>query len=84
MGRIRRFESIEELKERFNEGKAKSEEITREAINGYIKKLKKLSCIRSYKNPENRKEKTIEMTYIGISFVLKHVFKTLIHDFENH
>jgi len=74
LSNIKSFESIEDLKESFNNKKKNDEQITRGAINGYIAKLKHMSAITLYKNPENKKEKRIEITYIGISFIINHIF----------
>ncbi len=73
---IKAYESIEDLKESFNKNRKSSEQITRGSINGYLKKLKSMSAIVLYKNPKNQKEKRIEISYIGISFVLNHLFNS--------
>ena len=49
-------------------------ELTRGSINGYLKKMKKLSLIKSSPNPENRKEKIIQITYLGIAYFLHELY----------
>ena len=71
---IKSFESIESLKESFNNKRKNDDQITRGSINGYIKKLKHMSAIILYKNPNNEKEKRIEITYLGISFIINYIF----------
>ena len=70
---IKFFESIEVLKDTFNNKRKNEEKITRGSINGYIKKLRHMSAITLYKNPENKKEMRIEITYIGISFMINYI-----------
>lgn len=71
---VKSFESIKDLKDKFNKRRKNGEQITRGSINGYIKKLKHMSAITLYNNPDNEKEKRIEITHIGISFIINHFF----------
>jgi len=71
---IRNFESIEDLRKAYGK-KIKNEEITRGSINGFIKKLKKISVLETMVNQETKIEKKIKITYIGIAFVLKYLFQ---------
>ncbi|MHA1491875.1 MAG: hypothetical protein ACTSRI_19755 [Promethearchaeota archaeon] len=75
LSNIKSFDSIEDLKEAFNNRRTINEKITRGSINGYIKKLKHISAITTRKNYDNMKEKIIEITYIGISFIINNIFK---------
>lgn len=74
LSHIKMFESIEDLKKALNNKRNNDEKITRGSINGYISKLKDMSAITINKNPMNKKKKRIEITYIGISFVINHIF----------
>lgn len=48
----------------------REESLTRGSINGYIQLLSKLSALRIYPNPDDKKEKAIEISYLGISYFL--------------
>jgi hypothetical protein len=71
---IKVYDSIESLKDRYNQQINKGKDITRGSINGYLNKLKKISAIETTINPENKLEKKIEITYLGISFVLNYIY----------
>lgn len=74
LSHIKLFESIEDLKNALNNKRKNDEKITRGSINGYLNKLKDMLAITINKNPENKKEKRIEITFIGISFVINYIF----------
>ncbi|MFW9949229.1 MAG: hypothetical protein ACFFKA_03765 [Candidatus Thorarchaeota archaeon] len=48
--------------------------ISRGAINGFIQKLEKISAVNLYPNPEDKKEKSIEISYLGIGYFLDTLF----------
>ena len=48
--------------------------LTRGSINGYIKKLQNLSTLEISPNPEDKKEKTITISYLGIAFFLQNLY----------
>jgi len=68
------FESIEETKGALNSlrGKA-SEPISRGAVNGFIKKLDRISALKII--PENQNKKKIAISYIGIAYFLQKLFE---------
>ena len=72
------YDSIEMLKNSYNERINKNKDITRGSINGYLKKLKKISAIETMVNPDNKIEKKIKITYLGIAFVLKYLWNNLL------
>lgn len=65
----RKYNSLESLKKAL-EGK-RNEKLSRGPINGYIQKLNKLSALYIYPNPNDKKEKTIEISYLGIAYFLQ-------------
>ena len=74
MSLIKSFDSIEDLKIAYGI-KINNQEITRGSINGYLKKLKKKSAIETMVNLESKIEKKIQITYLGITYVLNYLFK---------
>lgn len=75
---IKTYDSIEDLKNNYNERINRNKDITRGSINGYIKKLKKTSAIETMTNPDNKVEKIIKITFLGIAFVLNYLFNKFI------
>ena len=76
---VKGYDSIENLKNSYNERINKHRDITRGSINGYLNKLKKISAIETMVNPENKVEKVIKITYLGIAFVINHLFNNFLH-----
>jgi len=72
------YNSIEEIKLSLN--KQRGAKLTRGAINGYITKLNRISALVI--TPEDQNKKSITISYIGIAFFLKAIFK-LINDNRN-
>ena len=68
------YDSIEETRIALNKlrGKA-SENITRGAINGFIRKLDRISALQII--PENQNKKKIAISYIGIAYFLQKLFE---------
>ena len=73
--KIKKYNSLEQLKKTLEERKSSS--LTRGSINGYIKKLQKLSTLKIAPNPEDKKEKTITISYLGIAFFLQNLYNKL-------
>jgi len=69
----KKYQSLEEIKDAME--KVRNETISRGAINGFIQKLSKVSAINVYPNPEDKKEKSIEVSYFGIAYFLNSVFQ---------
>jgi len=68
-----KYSSIEKLTNVFNIKKKKN--IGRGTINGYIQQLKKKSLLNLNVNPDNKKEKLIEISYLGIAYFLNELYK---------
>ena len=69
----KRYDSLEAIKDAL-EGKRRAE-ISRGSINGFIRKLENISALTLYPNPDDRKEKSIETSYIGIAYFLNHIYE---------
>lgn len=68
----KKYTSLEILKEKLEQKRGNS--LSRGSINGFIQKLNKISALNIYPNPEDKKEKTIEISYIGIAYFLHKLF----------
>ncbi|MEE9378143.1 MAG: hypothetical protein V3V33_08915 [Candidatus Lokiarchaeia archaeon] len=64
----KKYNSLEELREALES--KRNESLSRGSINGYVQKLSKISALEIYPNPKDKKEKTIEISYIGIAYFL--------------
>ena len=64
-----KYNSLEEIREALQN--KRKEPLTRGSINGYIQKLSKISALKIYQNPQDKKEKTIELSYLGIAYFLQ-------------
>jgi len=69
----KRYDSLEDIKEALEA--ERKVEISRGSINGFIRKLENISALTLYPNPEDRKEKSIEISYIGIAYFLHDIYK---------
>ncbi len=69
----KKYTSLEILKEKLEEKRGNS--LSRGSINGFIQKLKRVSALNIFPNPKDKKEKTIEISYIGIAYFLRKLFK---------
>ncbi len=67
-----KYNSLEVLREALE--KKREESLTRGSINGYIQILSKLSALTIYPNLDDKKEKTIEISYLGIAYFLHRIF----------
>ena len=56
----KKYTSLEILKEKLEQKRGNS--LSRGSINGFIQKLNKISALNIYPNPEDKKEKTIELS----------------------
>ncbi len=68
----KKYTSLETLKEKLEEKRGNS--LSRGSINGFIQKLKRISALNIFPNPKDKKEKTIEISYIGIAYFLRKLF----------
>jgi len=73
--KIEKYNSLEQLRTALEERKGSP--LTRGSINGYIKKLQNLSTLEISPNPEDKKEKTITISYLGIAFFLQNLYNKL-------
>lgn len=67
------YKSIKEIIKVYQ--KKINKEISRGAIYGYFNRLKEMSAIRIFPNPENKIEASVEITYLGIAYVLNYLLK---------
>ena len=68
----KKYDSLEVIREALE--RKRSDSISRGSINGFIQKLSKISALNIYPNPSDKKEKTIEISYIGIAYFLHKLF----------
>lgn len=68
----KKYNSLEDLKEALESKRNGS--LSRGSINGYIQKLSKISALEIYPNPKDKKEKAIEISYIGVAYFLHKLF----------
>jgi len=68
----KKYKSLEQIKEALESKRNGS--LSRGSINGFIQKLSKISALDIYPNPEDKKEKTIEISYIGVAYFLHKLF----------
>ncbi|KKN11603.1 hypothetical protein LCGC14_1024810 [marine sediment metagenome] len=66
------YTSLETLKE--NLEKKRGNSLSRGSINGFIQKLNRISALNIFPNPKDKKEKTIEISFIGIAYFLHKLF----------
>ncbi len=71
----KKYNSLEEIKKALEN--KRDESLTRGSINGYIQKLNKISALNICPNPKDKKEKTIEISYLGIAHFLNKLNKKL-------
>ena len=69
----KKYNSLEEIKKALEN--RREESLTRGSINGYIQKLNKISALNIHPNPKDKKEKTIEISYLGIAHFLNKLIK---------
>ena len=72
MFKRKKYNSLEEIKEALESKRNGS--LSRGSINGFIQKLNKISALNIYPNPKDKKEKTAEISYIGIAYFLHKLF----------
>lgn len=68
------YDSLEDIKQAL-ETKRKAG-ISRGSINGFIRKLENISALTRYPNPKDKKERSIEISYIGIAYFLDMLIQT--------
>jgi len=73
LNNIKSYKSIEEV--RTSLIKNRGEKLTRGSINGFIKKLMKISALEL--RPARQNKKNISVSYIGIAFFLKEMFNLI-------
>jgi hypothetical protein len=67
----KKYNSLEEIKDALEQKRKKT--ISRGTINGFVRKLEKISALNLYPNPNDKKEKSIEISYIGIAYFLQNI-----------
>jgi hypothetical protein len=68
LGAQKKYDSLEDIKDAL-ESKRKAT-ISRGVINGFVQKLERISAITLYPNLEDKKERSIEISYLGIAYFL--------------
>ena len=76
LSKTKKFKSLEELKKEL-EAK-RNEALSRGSINGYIQKLNSLSALNITPNPNDKKEKMISISFLGISIFLQKLITKFI------
>lgn len=71
----KKYDSLEDLKDSLKQ--KRKETISRGTINGFVRKLEKISALELYSNPEDKKEKSIEISFIGIAHFLHNIQQRL-------
>jgi len=72
----KRYDSLEEIKQALEN--KRNESLSRGSLNGYLQKLNKISALNIHPNPNDKKEKTVEISYLGIA----HFLNRLINDYK--
>ena len=72
----KRYDSLEEIKQALEN--KRNESLSRGSLNGYLQKLNKISALNIHTNPNDKKEKTVEISYLGIA----HFLNRLINDYN--
>ena len=68
LGTQKKYASLEDIKSALE--MKRNSTISRGAINGFIQKLERISAITHYPNMEDKKERSIEISYLGIAYFL--------------
>ncbi|MFW9829900.1 MAG: DUF6293 family protein [Promethearchaeota archaeon] len=68
----KKYNSLEDIKDALEQKRNKA--ISRGTINGFIRKLEKVFAINLFPNPDDKKEKSIEISYLGISYFLNYLY----------
>ena len=68
LANCKKYDSLEDIKDALETKRDTT--ISRGSINGFIQKLEKISAIHLYPNPDDKKEKSIEISYLGIGYFL--------------
>ena len=69
------YKSLEDLREALEI--KRNEKLSRGSINGYIQKLNNLSALNLYTNPNDKKEKMISISFLGISYFLQKAYSNI-------
>ncbi len=72
LSNLKKYKSLEEIKGALESKRNGS--LSRGSIKGFVQKLSKISAINIYPNPKDKKEKTIEISYIGIAYFIHKLF----------
>ncbi|MFX1344118.1 MAG: DUF6293 family protein [Promethearchaeota archaeon] len=72
----KKYTSLEILREKLVQRRGNS--LTRGSINGFVQKLGKISALNIYPNPEDKKQKMIEISFIGMTYFLHKLFTLYI------
>ena len=68
----KKYTSLEDIKDALE--KKRKSAISRGVINGFVQKLERISAITLYPNLEDKKERSIEISYLGIAYFLDKLY----------
>lgn len=68
-----RYNSLEDIRKTLQ--RKRNEKLSRGSIDGLIQKLNKVSALSIYSNPNDKKQKSISISYLGIAYFLDKLFK---------
>ena len=70
----KKYDSLEKIREALEKKRNESKPTSRSSINGFIQKLTKISALNIYPNPKDKKERTIEISYLGMTHFLHKLY----------
>ncbi len=66
------YNSLEDIRKKLED--IRKEAISRGSINGFIQKLSKISALDFFPNPEDKKERSITIGYLGVAYFLNKLY----------
>jgi len=70
------YESIEKLTEALKQKRKDS--TSRGAVDGFVQKFSQINGVETFPNPENKKETSVKITYLGIALFLNEIYNKYI------
>ena len=66
------YNSLEDIRKKLEDNRKES--LSRGSINGFIQKLSKISALDIFPNPEDKKERSITISYLGVAYFLNKLY----------
>ena len=66
------YNSLEDIRKVLEDKRKGS--LSRGSINGFIQKLTKISALDIFPNPEDKKERSITISYLGVAYFLNNLY----------